>query len=193
MGSKRILVVSAHAPLQSYGAALAQTYVNRARHMGHQVRFINLNTMQFDPVLHAGYRSGQPLEPDLQDAQDAIQWAEHLAFIYPIWWGGLPAVLKGFIDRVFLPGFAFKYQPGKRIPEKLLQGRRAHVVATMDAPPWYFRWIDWAPGLRQLKKNTLEFCGVRPVRTLAFGPVLGSTARQRARWMARMWDLADEL
>lgn len=191
--SKRVLVVSAHAPTGSYGAALAETYVNQARHIGHQVRFVNLNMLQFDPVLHGGYRSVQPLEQDLQTAQDAIRWAEHLTFIYPIWWGSLPAVLKGFLDRVFLPGFAFKYQPEKAFPEKLLKGRSAHIVATMDTPPWYFRWIYWAPGLRQLKKNTLEFCGVQPVRSLAFGPVLGSSSRQRAQWLEKMRDLAETL
>lgn len=187
------MVISAHAPTGCYGAALTETYVNQARYFGHQVRVINLNMLQFDPVLHGGYRSVQPLESDLEMAQEAILWAEHLTFIYPIWWGSLPAVLKGFLDRVLLPGFAFKYRPSKAFPEKLLKGRSAHIVATMDTPPWYFRWIYFAPGLRQLKKNTLEFCGVQPVRSLALGPVLGSSSRQRAQWLEKTRDLAETL
>lgn len=185
MDKKKVLVISAHAPTGSYGAALAQTYVGQARQHGHEVKFINLNQLQFDPVLRDGYRGAQPLEPDLQSAQADIQWAEHVAFIYPIWWASVPAVLKGFLDRVLLPGFAFKYRPGKSFPEKLLQGRSAHIVATMDTPPWYFKWIYWAPGLRQMRKNTLEFCGLHPVRTLAVGPVLGSNAGQRETWLEK--------
>ncbi|WP_066331184.1 NAD(P)H-dependent oxidoreductase [Azohydromonas lata] len=193
MGSRRVLVIAAHAPTGCYGAALAEAYVGHARYFGHQVRVLNLNMLQFDPVLHGGYRSVQPLEPDLAMAQEALRWAEHLTFIYPIWWGSVPAVLKGFLDRVLLPGFAFEYQPGNHFPEKLLKGRSAHIVATMDTPPWYFRWLYLAPGLRQLKRNTLEFCGVRPVRTLALGPVLGSSSPRRARWLEKVRDLAEKL
>jgi putative NADPH-quinone reductase len=193
VNGKNVLVISAHAPLGSLGAALAETYANQARQGGHQVNLLNLNLLQFDPVLREGYRGVQPLEPDLLAAQDAIRWAEHLVFIYPIWWASVPAVLKGFLDRVFLPGFAFKYRPGKSFPEKLLQGRSAHIVATMDTPPWYFRWLYSAPGLRQMKKNTLEFCGVQPVKTLALGPVLGSSAQQRAAWVEKVRDFAVRL
>lgn len=186
-------MIAAHAPTGCYGAALAEAYVGHARYFGHQVRVLNLNMLQFDPVLHGGYRSVQPLEPDLEMAQEALRWAEHLTFIYPIWWGSVPAVLKGFLDRVLQPGFAFKYRAGNHFPEKLLKGRSAHIVATMDTPPWYFRWFYLAPGLRQLKKNTLEFCGVQPVRTLALGPVLGSSSPRRARWLEKVRDLAEKL
>ncbi|WP_157268521.1 NAD(P)H-dependent oxidoreductase [Azohydromonas aeria] len=190
-GMKKVLVIAAHAPGESLGAALAEAYADQARHLGHAVTHLNLNELRFDPVLRRGYRVEQALEPDLTAAQESIRNAGHLAFIYPVWWGSVPAVLKGFIDRVFLPGFAFKYQPGKSFPEQLLKGRSAHVVATMDTPPWYFRWIYWAPGLRQMKKNTLEFCGIRPVKTLALGPVLGSSGKRREQWMGRVRELAE--
>ncbi|WP_051243382.1 NAD(P)H-dependent oxidoreductase [Azohydromonas australica] len=193
MGSKQVLVISAHSPSGSFGAALAEAYAQRARREGHDVELLCLERLRFDPVLHEGYRHVQALEPDLQRAQQAIHRAQHLVFVYPIWWGSVPALLKGFLDRVLLPGFAFKYRPGKSFPDKLLAGRTAHIVATMDTPPWYFRWIYGAPGLRQMQKNTLAFCGIAPVKTLALGPVLGADEKQRARWLREVQALAGRI
>ena len=169
--SKRMLVILGHADGDSYCAALAQTYAAAARAAGNEVRLLRLGELDFDPVLRHGYRVIQPLEPDLQAAQQAISWAEHLVWVYPIWWGALPALLKGFIDRVFLPGFAFKYRKKSPLPEKLLTGKTARIMITMDAPGWYYRWFNRAPGLRLLKFATLEFCGIKPVRYSLFGMV----------------------
>ena len=187
---KRVLIILGHPSSDSFCAALAEAYAATARSEGHTVRELRLGQLDFDPILHEGYRQVQPLEADLLAAQEAISWAEHLVFAYPIWWGGAPALLKGFVDRVFLPGFAFKYRPGKAFPEQLLQGRTAHLLVTMDTPPWYFRWVYRMPGIHQLRKTTLEFCGVKPVRVASFGPLLGSTAPQRARWLAQAGTLA---
>lgn len=190
MNRKKVLLVLAHAHSGSYGAALGDAYAEGARAAGHEVEVLKLDALQFDPILREGYRRAQPLEPDLQAAQASIRRAEHLAFVYPIWWGSVPALLKGFIDRVFLPGFAFRYQEGQRFPQQLLAGKSADLLATMDTPPWYFRWFFRAPGLHQMRKTTLEFCGVRPVRTLSLGPVLGSSAAQRKAGLERARALA---
>jgi len=190
MAPQRILVILGHPGRHSLGAALAEAYLQAARAAGHEVRLLRLDQLAFDPVLHAGYQGGQALEPDLQAAQAAIHWASHLSFVYPIWWGSVPALLKGFLDRVLLPGFAFQYRPGARYPEPLLRGRSAHLLVTMDTPPWYFRWIYRMPGLHQMQRTTLAFCGVRPVRSVTFGPVRGASARQRERWLARAGALA---
>jgi putative NADPH-quinone reductase len=120
--SKRVLVVLGHPSGESFCGALTECYVDGARSAGHDVRVLRLGALNFDPVLRAGYRQTQPLEPDLLKAQADITWAEHLAFIYPIWWGGIPALMKGFFDRVFLPGFAFRYQAGKAFPDPLHRG-----------------------------------------------------------------------
>jgi len=179
---KRTLVILGHPSSDSFCGALSDSYVEAARAAGHEVRLLRLGALAFDPVLRDGYRQIQPLEPDLLAAQEAIQWAEHLALVYPIWWGGVPALLKGFLDRVLLPGFAFKYRPGKAFPAQLLKGRTAHLLVTMDTPPWYFKWVYRMPGLHQIRKTTLEFCGVKPVRTTTFGPILGAKAAQLHAW-----------
>ena len=182
--SKRMLVILGHADGDSYCAALAQTYAAAARAAGNEVRMLRLGELDFDPVLRHGYRVIQPLEPDLLAAQQAISWAEHLVWVYPIWWGALPALLKGFIDRTFLPGFAFKYRrPDSPWWDKLLAGRSARLLVTLDTPGWYFRWIYRMPGHQQMRRTILGFCGIRPIRIGSFGPIRGSSAAQREKWL----------
>ena len=187
---KRILLILGHPSTKSFCAALAERYAQSALDAGHEVRQLRLGEMVFDPVLRDGYQQIQTLEDDLNAAQSDILWAEHLTLVYPIWWGGIPALLKGFFDRVLLPGFAFKYRKGKAFPDKLLNGRTAHLLVTMDTPPWYYRLIYRMPGLHEVRKTTLEFCGIKPLRTLTFGPVLGSTDQQRRSWLQQAQAIA---
>ena len=107
---KRILLILGTPKRDSLCHALAEAYSNGARGQGHVVRQLPLGELQFDPILREGFGQQQTLEPDLLEAQRQIHWAEHLVFVYPVWWGGVPALLKGFFDRTFLPGFAFKYR-----------------------------------------------------------------------------------
>jgi len=187
---KRILLILGHPSSESLCGALAERYAQSALAAGHEVRQLRLGELVFDPVLREGYRQIQTLEDDLSAAQSDILWAEHLTLVYPIWWGGIPALLKGFFDRVLLPGFAFKYRKGKAFPDKLLKGRTAHLLVTMDTPPWYYRLIYRMPGLHEVRKTTLQFCGIKPLRTLTFGPVLGSTDQQRQTWLQQAQAIA---
>lgn len=184
--SKRILVLLGHPHNDSFCGAIAHAYMESAKAAGHDVRLIAVGDLSFDPVLRMGYASSQPLEPDLAAGQAAISWAQHLVFVYPIWWGAMPALLKGFIDRVFLPGFAFKYRSGSPLWDRLLAGRSAHLFVTMDSPPWYFRWVYRMPGHQQMKRTILEFSGIKPVAITSFGPVRGSSVRQREKWLERV-------
>jgi NAD(P)H dehydrogenase (quinone) len=190
MSSKRVLIIAAHPSQQTFGAALAKRYADSAQQAGHTVQLMHLDQLAFDPVLHAGYRTIQPLETDLQSAQTAIQWAEHITFVYPVWWGSVPARLKGFIDRVFLPGFAFKYQQGKNFPDKLLAGRTAHLLVTMDTPGWFFKWGFREPAIAQMTKPTLGLCGIRTQGILRCAPVISSTDVQRGKWLSKAAALA---
>jgi NAD(P)H dehydrogenase (quinone) len=181
--TSRTLVILGHPSRSSFCSALADTYIHAAKAAGHEVRVLRLGELAFDTVLHHGYTQTQPLEPDLLSAQSDILWATHLTFVFPIWWGGIPALMKGFIDRILLPGFAFKYRAGKAFPDKLLSGRTAHLLVTLDTPPWYYRWFYHMPGIHQMRKTTLGLCGVKTVKTLLFGPVLSSTEAQREKWL----------
>lgn len=132
--SRRILIILGHSSSQSMCASLARNYADAARQSGAEVRLLSLGEMYFDPILRHGYAHAQPLEPDLRDAQIDIAWAQHLVWVYPIWWGGLPALLKGFLDRIFLPGFAFKYRANSVLWDRLLTGRTAEPAGDYGHP-----------------------------------------------------------
>lgn len=183
--SKRILVVLGHPDNDSFCGAIADSYIDGAKAAGNEVQLISVGDLAFDPVLHKGYTAIQELEPDLVAGQAVITWAQHIVFVYPIWWGAMPALLKGFIDRVFLPGFAFKYREGSLFWDRLLSGRSAHLLVTMDTPPWYFRWVYRMPGHNQMKRTILEFSGIKPVAISSFGPIKDSSQEKREKWLAK--------
>lgn len=180
--AKRILVLSGNPKENSYSNRLAEAYMAAAQR-SHEVRIHRIADMEFDPDLDAGYGRDKCLEPDLAAFQESVRWANHLFITTPVWWGALPAKLKGVFDRTFLPGFAFKYQKGKLIPDKLLKGKTARIVMTMDTPPWYYKLFQGAPALKQLKVATLEFCGFDRVRNNMLGPVISSNQQQRVQWL----------
>ncbi|MDY7992357.1 NAD(P)H-dependent oxidoreductase [Paenibacillus polymyxa] len=187
--SKKILVIQGNPAAGSYGEALAQSYVKGAKAAGAEVRLLQLSELDFNPNLLGGYRNKLPLEPDLIQAQESIKWAEHLVFVFPIWWGSLPALMKGFIDRTFMPGFAFKYQKGKPLPDKLLKGRTARLITTMDGPHWYYRFFQGQPGHRMMKDSTLHLCGVKPVHSTAIDLMNKLSDQQRNDWLSKVEQL----
>jgi putative NADPH-quinone reductase len=187
---KKITVILGHPDSSSYCGVLAAAYVQAAVDSGHSVKFFKLGEIIFNPILHHGYNQRQELEPGLKEIQDAITWSEHLVFVYPIWWGSMPALLKGFFDRVFLPGYAFKYRENSPFVDKLLAGRSAHAVVTMDAPVWYYRFIYKQPGHNQIKKVILEFCGIKPVKFTSFGSVRKVSIAQREKWLQKVKSIA---
>ena len=180
---RSILILLGHPDRNSLCGALANRYATAAEQAGHHVRTIALGELDFDPLLRHGYRQPQPLEPDLQDAADAISRCDHLVLVYPTWWGAMPALLKGFFDRVLLPGYAYRYRRDSPWWDKLLAGHSARVFTTMDTPPWYYRWFYRAPGHAQIRGTILEFCGIRPVRITALGPVRSASAARIERWL----------
>ncbi len=187
---KNILVILAHPRKESLCGGLARRYADAAREAGGRVRSLDLADLPFDPVLHEGYLRPQEWEATLDAAWMDVTWAQHLVFVYPNWWGTFPALLKGFFDRVFLPGKAFKYRPDSPMWDKLLTGRSARVLVTMDSPPWYYRFLIGAPGDKQIKRSVLGFCGIAPVHISHFGSVRNSTAEQRGRWLDKVASLA---
>lgn len=182
----RITIIHAHPDQASFGRALSEAYAQAARTAGHEVRDIRLADLAFDPILHHGYREIQPLEPDLIRAQEDIKWAEHLVFQYPTWWGSPPALLKGFLDRAFLPGWAFKYRDRGSFWDKLLAGRSARLIVTMDAPGFYDRLAYRASSRRAMSHAVLRFCGVKPVRVTTLSSVKASTPAKREAWLHRV-------
>lgn len=160
-----ILIITGHPNQESLSAHLASAYEARARELGASVETLHLAALDFDPILHHGYAHIQPLDPDLIEAQQKILAARHIVFVYPMWWVGAPALLQGFIERTFLPGWAFKYEEGSAIPRKLLKGRTARVIMTMDSPSWWYRLVYRRAATHSFVQGVLKFTGFSRVKT----------------------------
>lgn len=180
----KILVILGHPDTESFCGALAESYVKGAKATGVDVRILKLGDLDYDPVLWKGYKRIQELEPDLIKSQELINWSDHIVFVYPNWWGAMPALMKGFFDRVFLPGFAFKYRDNSEFWDKLLSGRTAHLIVTMDTPPWYYRWIYHRPGHNEMKRTILGFCGIKVVKITELAIVRNSLPQKRDKWIS---------
>ncbi|TEW44068.1 NAD(P)H-dependent oxidoreductase [Psychromonas algicola] len=180
--SKKVLVLVGNPKEKSFTNSLAEAYVNSAE-KNNQVRIIKISDLEFNIDLSCGYDEESSMESSLKSFQESIEWCEHIVILTPIWWGTVPAKLKGLIDRTFLPDFAFQYEKGKTIPKKLLKGRTARIVMTMDTPPWYYSLFQGAPAIKQLKGATLKFVGFNPVKTQMIGPIISSSKESRKKWI----------
>ena len=190
---KQILIINGHPDKKSLCYALAEKYKTGVDKSVADCKLINLIDLDFSPILKYGYRKRTDLEPDLQNIMELISKADHLVFVYPNWWGTYPALFKGFIDRVFLPGFAFEYQEKSPFPKKILKGKTARLIVTTDTPSWYYSLVYRKPGHNSLKKSILGFCGIKPVKISTFGPVKNSTDMQRNTWLKKVENLAKKL
>lgn len=183
---KKILIINGHPNVDSFNNGIFEAYKKGAEKSGAEIREIVIKDLQFNPNLQFGYQKRTELEPDLLDAWEKIKWAEHLVWVHPVWWGGLPAITKGFIDRLFLPGFVFQNRVNSVWWDKLLTGKTGHIITTMDQPGWYYWLVFGQPSINQLKKSTLEFCGVKPVKVTRIGPIKNSTITWRAKWLEKV-------
>jgi putative NADPH-quinone reductase len=186
LGPRKIAIIDAHPDPDParYVHALAEAYCNGAKEAGHEVRHILLGDINM-PILHSrDYWMKHDVPEDLKPGQDAIGWATHIVFLYPLWLGDMPALLKAFLEQVLCPGFALNYGEGGTIT-KLLKGRSARLVVTMGMPAFFYRYYFGAHSVRSFKRNILELVGIDPVTTSLIGNVEGSEGH-RKRWLSRM-------
>ncbi|MCH7850411.1 MAG: NAD(P)H-dependent oxidoreductase [Nanoarchaeota archaeon] len=183
---KKILVILGNPKKTSFGRNLAEAYVKGAKAGDFDVRFLDVTAMKFDPILHEGKDSGQKIEESVLSARKDIYWANHLVFIYPIWWGSMPAIMKGFIERVFSNGFAYKYVKGEAFHRRLLKGKSARLIITMDASYLLYKLLLREHGVKSIKINVFFFCGIGPVKTSNIYNVRKSGRESREKWLDRI-------
>ena len=183
---KKVFIINGHPDKESLCYALANQYKKGADSAGVESKLVHLTDLEFSPVLNFGYRQRTELEPDLVKMQEEITKADHLVFVYPNWWGTYPALLKGFIDRVFLPKFAFSYRENSLFWDKLLKGKSARLIVTMDTPKWYYRLMYRRPGHNSMKRGILNFCGIKPVKITAFEPIKTTDMAKRQLWLEKV-------
>ncbi len=184
------LVLLGHADSSSFSAALAQAYVAAFRAAGGTATLVRLADLAFDPVLRHGHREAQELEPDLAALRDAFEAADHVAWFFPTYWASPPAIVRAVVDRLFLPGWAFRYEKGQKLPLGLLAGRSARVVTTMDSPGFWYALSHNRAIHGAFVAGTLRFVGFAPVRTRAIYRLRELDRPQREALLAEMATLA---
>lgn len=168
MKSKKVFILLGHPDADSLNGTLASEYEKGAFDAGHEVRRQNIGEMNFDPVLHHGYKVRQELEPDLVAFQENVRWADHFVIFYPSWWSTMPAILKGLIDRSWMPGFAYHFMEGGYSWKRLLKGKSASVFITSDTQP-QLQYLIFGDTTNELRKGVLWFSGFFPIRVRKFG------------------------
>ncbi len=189
MTSKKIYLLLGHPDGEGMCRDIADEYEKAARDAGHTVERQNIGDMQFDPVLHRGYRAIQELEPDLKRFEELVKWCDHFVVVHPVWWVGMPAILKGLFDRGWLPGSAFRYmkmKSGKNSLRwhRLYRGKTARIIITSGTPPWLVRLL---PGNvnAQLKWGILWFAGFS-THTTWFGPAENIPDDRKEKWLSKV-------
>jgi NAD(P)H dehydrogenase (quinone) len=177
------MIVVGHPSPDSYCEALGKAYLRGAESAGHQAQLFALARMKFDAILREGYRRAQPLEPALVAARQALQASDHLVFVFPLWCGDMPAILKGFFERVLQPDLLAIQAVCGKASWKVLKGKSARVIMTMGMPGWFYRWYFGAYALKLLKRNILQFTGVSPVRATIHGMIETVSEEQRKAWL----------
>ncbi len=180
----KMTIVSAHPRPSSFGAALTEAYARGAAAGGAEVLRFDAAYLDFDPVLRGAYAEPMADEPDLARVRRAIEDADHVAWLFPLWWSAPPAALKALVDRLFLPDWSFSYRRG--LPVGRLQGRSARYISTMDSP-WAWYWLVLRDPLGAVfGQGTLRFVGFAPVRRTLIHRVRRLSASARQRWLEKV-------
>ena len=187
MKTKRILIINGHPGKESLSRVLAKAYEEGAITSDHQIRRVHLHDLEFDPDHeNGGYRNRKPLEPALEAFLEDMEWAEHIVMTTPMWWGGMPAKLKGLFDRAFVPGRAFDPRVIEwGAPKPLLTDKSARVIVTSDTPSWIMRWVYRNAIFHAIRKQLFRFVGITPTRfthlRMASHPKPGRVAKWQAK------------
>lgn len=179
----KIAIVVGNPLHDSYSEALGQAYQRGAESGGHQASLFMLGRMNFDAILREGYRREQALEPDLAAARAAFVACDHVVVIFPLWCGDMPAILKGFFERILQPDLLAIQKSGGKASWKFFKGKSARVIMTMGMPGWFYRIYYGAHALKLLKRNILKFVGITPVRSSVYGMIEAVSDDTRKSWL----------
>lgn len=178
-----ISIIVGHPQQTTFCEALAEAYRRGAESGGHTVSVFKLAEMNFEPILRGGYRTEQPLEPDLQAAYDALAASDHWVWIFPLWCGDMPAILKGFIERILQPDLIRRQGTENAMNWRIFENKSARIITTMGMPVTIYRFWYGAHAIKLLKRNILQFIGIKPVHETLIGMIAESSSAQRDRWL----------
>ena len=186
-----ILIIYAHPNHQSFNGAILQqvkTHLNPK----HQVQILDLYAEKFDPLLRFDedqLRRDLDKDPEMEKYRQLISWADHIIWIFPVWWGGMPAILKGFIDRVFASGFAYSYK-GMGM-QGHLKGKTAWIISTHNTPAFFTAFLqDYG---KVLKNQVLGMCGIKPCQRTSLAYLRGTSYEKRQKMLATIGQQAQKI
>ena len=188
MKTKKIVVLCGHPDTETFTGNVLDHYQAAAEEAGHEVSRFNLGQMQFDPILHQGYKAVQELEPDLVTLQNAITECDHLVIGYPNWWCTMPAILKGLFDRFWLPGFAFNFNKQTKKIDQHLKGKTARVFVMSGSHSPFKTWWKFGDYTNEIQYGILEFAGI-DTQVTSFGPCEGASETCSLKWIKKVESL----
>jgi putative NADPH-quinone reductase len=180
--AKKIVLLLGNSDKDTYSGSIADHYQVAAEDAGHEVTRFNIGEMNFDPILHRGYKEIQQLEPDLLELQAKITAADHLVVIYPNWWNTMPAILKGLFDRMWLPGFAFNFDKQTKKLIQRLKGKTARVIIVAGTYSPFMTWWRFGDYTNEVQYGILDFAGIK-TKVSAYGPTEKVDARRLDKWL----------
>ncbi len=185
---KRVLILDGHPDPEPkrFVHALASAYRDGAQAAGHEVLITRLADLEF-PWLRtqSDYKKGEPVE-SVRRVQADFNWANHVVILYPLWLGDMPAMLKGLLEQMLRPGFAFSYQKSGRWPIKLHAGKSARVIVTTGMPALIYRLWYRAHSLRIVQRNILKFIGFQRIDASLIGSMESMNDDQRRAWLDKL-------
>ena len=205
-----ILVINGHPDKKSFSAAIFNKVIDNLDNEKHEIETLNLAEMKFDPVLRFGYRERMEEDAEIVRSQELIQWADHLIFIYPIWWSSMPSLMKGWIDRVFTPGIAYSsnqkgifvlnFITGRQF-KRLLKNKTADIITTSQGPGWWYKIFSGivsvpdSYGVAVLKSAVLNHCGIKTKKVINLGNMNrdSNTPEVRKKFLKKIADYASNI
>lgn len=186
------LVVVSHPYEGSFCHALAHAAERGARRTG-TVDLVDLDATGFDPVMHradlAAWRDHRALDPQVRELQDLVDRTDHLVLVHPVWWETAPAVMKGFHDKLLVPGWAYEDGPLGLPRGRFERLRRVTVATTMATPGPAYRWVFGNTVHKASVRGVWQKMGVR-AHWLSHPRVAEVSPARRARWLSRIEDHA---
>lgn len=186
--TKKIVVLQGNPDSASFSGEIAAAYMRGTKAGNHKAVRVDVGDLQFDPILHKGYKVIQELEPDLVQLQKAIKGADHLVLIYPNWWCTMPALLKGLFDRMWLPGFAFNFDKQTKELIQHLKGKTARVIILSGSHSPFMLWMKYGDYTNEVVRGIFGFAGFK-VSTTSFGPCERQTEHAHKSWLKKVEEM----
>ena len=189
MSTKKIIILNGHPGETSLSKSLCDAYSASAEAKGHEVRYHDISAMEFDMDYgQGGYSNPKPLEPDLEAFLKDLEWSDHVVVATPLWWGAIPAKLKGVFDRALLPGRTFDTRNPNMfgVPAPMLTGKTARVLLTSDTPPMLLSLMYSNAIKKIISRQILGFVGVKPTRFSSFAPATDAGGKKVEVWLQKV-------